>query len=466
MLKGLRDFFNKSNFILNMRKFIASDFYLMLVTVLAIISYHFAIELYVVFPYIIFFSFSLVISDDFKPYMLPLLMFIFMIPTTHFRPGQGDFTNSYYYQNVWCLVIYGILIIIALTLKFLIWGGFKEIFTKKTVLSIPIIAFSLALITNGLFNENYTLLNLLYAVTFIFCGIFISLIFLHNLKYDSNLTTYFCKCCFYASIFLLTQILSLYLNPNVIWHDAIQKGQINFGWGISNNFGGMMTIFIAPIFYLASKEKIGIIYYLVGILTFVSIFFTLSKASILIAVPVFIISLVYLMTKSKYRVLYLIVNVCLLLVVFLFGILYKDKLNGLFKNLIEASWFDVDRLNLWEKAFNNFLAHPIFGGGFYSCEYKSRAFLPGFYHNTLFEILGCVGAFGIITYAYYRYKTFYMVLKKINRERFFLGLMLLALLLVSLLDNHMFNVYPLFYYSIMIAIIELDYKNTLGLLKK
>ena len=83
----------------------------------------------------------------------------------------------------------------------------------------------------------------------------------------------------------------------------------------------------------------------------------------------------------------------------------------------------------------------------------------------MIEIAAVMGAFGLTAYLAFRAKTIYLCVRGLNQERLFLGLMLAVLLGTSLLDNHMFNIYPLFYHAVIIALIELDFNKTVASVK-
>ena len=124
---------------------------------------------------------------------------------------------------------------------------------------------------------------------------------------------------------------------------------------------------------------------------------------------------------------------------------------------------DVDsvssgRIALWKDALAKFKEFPIFGCGFYACSFTSfTGFMPGYYHNTPLELLGTCGILGLVAYLCYRVKTILIVIKDFNIEKAYIGLMILGLILTSLLDNNIFNIYPCFFYAVGLALCE--YKN-------
>ena len=70
------------------------------------------------------------------------------------------------------------------------------------------------------------------------------------------------------------------------------------------------------------------------------------------------------------------------------------------------------------------------------------------------QLLASCGIFGLITYGIHRVQTVFMFLRKLTREKIFIGLSVLALLGMSLLDNHFFNLGPTLFYSLALAFAE------------
>ena len=127
-------------------------------------------------------------------------------------------------------------------------------------------------------------------------------------------------------------------------------------------------------------------------------------------------------------------------------------------------WSDSGRFKLWSNTLAIFAEYPIFGGGFFSIPFTSYVhpegayrFMPGFAHNTIVELLGAGGLFLLLTYLVYRGATIWRLVRRITWQRIFLGLVILSLLGTSLLDNHLFNIYPAFFYAAALVLGEQDY---------
>lgn len=466
MLDKVRNFLSENKKVQSLRRFYEGDLYLAIVALAVATAYCLSIELFVAPVLILFCGAGLIVSKDFKPYIIILLLFVYMVPPAHMQPDSGAFTNSYYYKHLDVLMVYAALILITLIARFIIHGGFTKIFTTKTKLTFFVIPLAIAFLTNGFFAEDYRVGNLIFGFVMAFCMCFLYLVIVHNIDYDENTVTYFCKACFYIALALIIELIYAYATCNFFEDGVVNKEIMSLGWGIGNNYGAMVAILIPPILYLITVEKRWYIYYVGAILTFVATIFSFSRAAILVGTTAFIFGLIVIMLVGKNAKKCIIANVAMLIIGLAVVFIRRDALSVIFKSILDMKFSDRGRFKLWRLARDNFIAHPVFGGGFYSCEFVSRGFLPSFYHNTVLEIAAATGAFGLAAYLAFRAKTVYLCARRLNLERLFLGLMLAVLLGTSLLDNHMFNVYPLFYHAVIIALIELDFNKTAPLLNK
>jgi hypothetical protein len=82
-------------------------------------------------------------------------------------------------------------------------------------------------------------------------------------------------------------------------------------------------------------------------------------------------------------------------------------------------------------------------------------------------MLGSAGAVGLALYAYHRFETVRLLWKK-RKSTLSLYLMLtpIALVLFSLTDEHIFHIYPSFFYAIALSFAEGIYPEEEPLLQK
>ena len=118
-----------------------------------------------------------------------------------------------------------------------------------------------------------------------------------------------------------------------------------------------------------------------------------------------------------------------------------DTLNG----------YSSGRIEIWKTGLDQFIHHPVFGVGWYQIPnlgFQAR------YHNTLVQLLASTGIFGTLCYAFHRFETYYVTFKKPNLEKTFAFITILSILISSLLDCFLFNIWLGFEYGFLLAYIE------------
>ena len=124
--------------------------------------------------------------------------------------------------------------------------------------------------------------------------------------------------------------------------------------------------------------------------------------------------------------------------------------------LLSAFFSDNGRFELWQSGIESFLSSPVFGMGFYGIKFTEETFvtaefLPTMAHNTVVQLLGCMGLFGFLCYLFYRIATVIPFVKRPSVEKSFIGMSVLVLLLESLLDNFIFYFLPTLQYTVALA---------------
>ncbi len=469
MITNLRNFLSENDAVKKLNNFYESTLYLLCVSFIILISYMLAIEVFGVCLCLLLLSVGLIVCKDLKPIIPLLLGFILIIPyRENFTEGATAYVE-YVLGYLPYIIIFSSFLIVSIIFHFLLWGGFKATFTKPTKLILCSLPFSILICFNGLFNQNYSVNNLIFALVTVFCLVFLVSLFKNNLIYNQKTIDYFFKSCAFLAIVFICQYIFICLTRQVIVDGKILKFALNFGWGNPNNYGNFGCYLIPAIFYLAYKSQKSlhaILYYVLGILTYVFACISLSRNAILTGTLLLIFILVYLCLKGNNKKLFLKLTITTIVVFILLTVTYliiSQKFNiltKLFEDIILSGFSDNGRFELWGQAFNSFLSYPIFGQGFFACEFVSwTGFIPGMYHNTFFELLGTCGIFTLLAYGLYRYYTLKVVFYKLNTEKIFFGLIVFALIFSSLFDNFIFHIYPTFFYSIAIALCNLHYEK-------
>ena len=153
-----------------------------------------------------------------------------------------------------------------------------------------------------------------------------------------------------------------------------------------------------------------------------------------------------------------------MITVIVFAVIYRDALALYIKEFIEdllkGGAKGNTRMVIWSQAVDNYRSSPLFGVGFYvKFSYipnSGLGFMPYMCHNTVLQLLSSCGTIGIIAYAVHRIQTIKCFIKNVTIERTFIFITISGLLLTSLVDNHIFNIFPTLVYSSLTAVIVND----------
>lgn len=401
---------------------------------------------------------ALLICPSIKPVMITLMTYVYQISLVNspFYPGYSD-----YYVSAWRLPV-SIIIIVLVVSAFVFYiiknKIYKRISLKKTPYLAPMLAFSVALLLNGAFSGGWKLSNLLFGASHIIVYLVVFLLFYYGLEGEKSdeLVKYF----IYLSLLIVgilgCEMLHLFLTvDNVFVDGSINKVAVALGWGIWNLVAVSSAVLIPACFLGMEKCRYPWIYFAAATLAYLISILTMSRnalifSSITYSACVIIFSFVG-KNKKAMRIVVLAGIASLLLV----GTLFFDKISALLADYIERGFSDNGRFNLWSAALKNFIDSPIFGSGFYGLHVEGQAVfgpLPVMAHNTVLELLSATGVVGFGCYVWYRASTVKTFIKHPSLEKTMLGISILVILLESLLDNFVFNIYPMFYAMIALAI--------------
>lgn len=453
------NFANKT--LLRLRWFFNSKLYPLILVFFALISHTFSIEELGITIILATALPALLICDDMKFFISPLIVFIFMFSEK--SVSSGKFYKTPYLVAILCGAIVLSLFLIA---HFVIYRKSINIkgFTSSR-LTWGIIFLSASILLNGALNfENYQFENLIYASAFILALFLVFFVFSINTKESSSLIDYVIFVLFLVSIMLTLQLYLSFINQIQIVNGQIVKESIKVGWGMWNNIGGMLAFLLPVHFYYASKIKtLGPLFYLTALLSFAAIALTLSRSSLLTSAIIIVICAIICCFKGNNKIANRIITgvlatLCIIGIIALWG-----KISSILGDYLTRGFDDNGRFEMYLHGLFNFIENPIFGGGFYSSyatEHMFIAFLPYRYHNTVIQMMATCGCFGILAYMYHRYQTVMLFWEKKKRlSTIFSGLCIVALLLSSMLDNHFFNLYPTFIYAVILVAVEKTIDN-------
>ena len=162
-----------------------------------------------------------------------------------------------------------------------------------------------------------------------------------------------------------------------------------------------------------------------------------------------------------------LVGLILALVVLVGGtLLMREFLSAAFDTGLKSN----ERLELYQAGLDSFKQYPVFGYSFFRLNALVEAgaeeswifssvsdfnnFFPGRWHNTFVQLLASCGVAGLLAYFFHRYQTVRMVFRKPNAVKTFAAISIAALLALSMVDSHLFNIGPTLFYSCALAFME------------
>lgn len=408
--------------------------------------------------------------------LMPIFVFCYISPSTKNNPGIK--TDSMFYGPVGIAML--IIVVVCVTAILLRIGfdknmGYKKLFTQKRSLIVGMLVLGAAYLMSGIGNQNYTSIagkNLVFAALQFASIILLYFIFTATINWQEVRKDYFAWLGVIMGLVVCLQIANIYITAGVIQNGVITRSKILTGWGIYNNIGALVSMSIPFAFYLACKKKHTYIYLILATVLLVGLICSCSRGSIVGGVFIYAFSFIVTFFKAENKKAYRISSAVLIAVAVGLCLIFSSTLIELFKKVPSIikntsdnslAFNDSSRFKIYEKGLHSFLQNPIFGESFYPTSYvpygfstieSFSSFFPPRWHNTIIQILSSCGSVGMLAYGFHRFQTIKLIAKKPSAEKSFIGLSILALLLMSLLDCHFFNVGPTLIYSMMLAYAE------------
>ncbi|MBQ9759955.1 MAG: O-antigen ligase family protein [Clostridia bacterium] len=439
------------------RTFYKGAYYPILVLLLVFIGHTMKMELIFGGIMMLTVAFGLLIGHDVKFTMMPLMATFFIIPARNFSPADPGY-GEYYLQPAVLIYIIVLAAIVAASILFFVIRNRKianPITVKGPFLSIVI--FCGVLLLNGLFSENYTVMNMAFTVFMILAMPVVYLIFAAFLHFEKSVVDYFMRCLVGIGMLISAELVVAYMTDVRFVAGDIVKESVVLGWGVWTNIGSMLVFLMPACFYFAHSHKKGWIGYLLGLIELFCILLSQSRAALLVGALSFVLCVLYLCFSGKNQKLNRILTLSILALGLLALPFVFDKVKTLLGNFLEQGLGDNGRFDLWSSAIDAFLRNPILGSGFYDvCHYEGWGMfgMPQMCHNTILQVLGTAGILGILAYGYHRFETVRLVVVKRNPVKMFLGICILGFLLFGMLDVVFFIAYPNIFYTIMLLIMQ------------
>ncbi len=461
-----------------LQQFFLSPWYPALVALVAFIGFAGEVDLFAMALSAILACIAMVLSPNLLPALPPTCMIAFHMcrahspiftvtmywarpqikPSTYFTEGAP--------RNI--LIVLGCLVVVCFLFHMWLRRPFQSFYKEPPKLFFWALPLAAGLILNGFFFSGYTLKNMAFGLVTAVVWVGVYLIYRMGFPKGKETSSYCMYTLVCTILLLLAELVWVYATSfdAIFAEEGVDKGDVFFGWGIANNYGGIMTMLMPICFYLSTEEKGGVLFWLMGFASYVAVVLSFSRSALLVASLLLVPSVAVTCFRGKRKKLYGITALSLVGVggAILAGVLIlsPDKLSVI-SYYLDRGLNDTGRFKLWAGGLQQLWEHWFFGVGFYAVDFDSWARtvgMPGFLHNTLVELLAATGLFGTVFYLVYRGCTAWLFLKKPTVKRVFLGLGVLGLLGTSLLDNHLFNIYPGFFYALYLVLAEQDLDET------
>ncbi len=442
------------------REALSSYYFIAVTAAFTLLCYYLGWDIVIIWYMALCGAAILLLLKDITPLITVFLFMNIMISVQHSPTNMGGQIPDQYFFNPAIVAQIGVAIgIFAATGVYRIVIAVKNGTLKYTPTFIGLCVFAVAMLLNGILSEDYLPMNALYGffMAFMFLGVFA--VCSGNISVDKNTFMYIAWSFMAITLCLIIELGVAYLTYDNLWVDGgLNREALHFGWGMYNTMGMLLTISVPSAAYLAYTYKHGYFFTFYMIALTAVAYATMSRQAILCCTVITAICAVLLLVKGRHKLIngaiFVAAIACGCAVAFVFRDVVKEVVEMLLKNFMSGSGRD----HLYEIGMSAFKSSPLFGTGFYHDLQNDPGFIglpimPDMYHNTIVELLAVGGLFAFISYAAHRAHTIISYIKNPTAERTFIAVSIFALLILSLLDNHIFYILPTLVYSLLAAVL-------------
>ena len=470
---------NKPRVIRAINSFVASPLGVIMLAALAALAFTFSREFEFYCFVIVYAIYVGLFSDDLSPIM-PLFIFCYITPSAANNPGRSE--DSLFYGGKGLFLLLFVSVGVAVLLLRIARDkriGWRRLFLEKRELIPGLLLLGIAFVISGLFSRHYleyALKNIAFSLIQFLSFFLLYFVLTVSVDWKRFKPSYLAAIGVLMGLIVIFELLYTYKTGEVIVRGEIRRDNIYTGWGVYNNLGIIITMAIPFTHYLAARGKLPALWLFVSLAMLVAVFLTCSRSSILTALFIYLVSIVVTFIYARHRWQLLIATLSLLGACAVLALTYREAAAELFARVPKIAELidgevvvrDSSRLALYRDGLDAFWNARLFGQTFYPIDYSVydfanlesfSSFFPPRWHNTVIQLLASTGLVGISAYAVHRIQTVKLFLRrrKSPSSRListYIGLSLLALLLGSLLDCHLFNVGPVLFYSTALSVFE------------
>ncbi len=443
-----------------------SGIYIVVIAVLALAANVWALELPVYTLYVLMAVCIFAFCRDLLP-IAPMVICGYIAPSIANNPGRNP-ESIFYLANggAFLLVLTGVLALsLILRLSLDRKNGFRRLFAEKRYLLWGMVALGGAYLLSGIGAEGYQPLvgkNLFFALLQFLSISLLYLIFTGTVEWDKAPQWYLPLIGVSVGLVLVGELCNIYVIQSVIVNGVIDRVRIYTGWGMYNNIGGMLIMMLPFPFYFACKKRFGWVGILVSVLMLLGIGMTSSRGAILTGLLIyFLCTALTIVYAENHKETFWTFAVTLITLTVVLSLCWEPISQLL--QLILAKGLETSRNSIFAEGLEQFAKYPIFGGSFYPIDFvpwdfselsQFSDFFPPRWHNTVVQLLACCGIVGLLAYILHCAQLVKMFLQETSRLKAVIALSVLALMVSSLLDCHFFNIGPVLFYSISLAVAE------------
>lgn len=429
--------------------FVESNSAIGFLALLVLLSHQMGLEVYVYSVLALYLSFVFVSNANLKACIPPLLFVFYCISAiNHNQRIDGEESVIYFLNNIPMFACLAVCVIVSF-----FYGIYKRgLSLTPTVSFVGILAICVSLLLNGIMVDTYNVLDfalgLAYAVSF-FVTFAICNLIRKELTFD-----YIANAVIVSSFIVMYQLFALYLNENLL-STEINKADLLFGWGISNSISIMIAVGMPFTAYYMATHKQSLLFFVAFSLQLLAVVLTLSRGVLVIALPFYVMACVYSLFRSKglAKIQLIIVGGLLVCVCSYIVVRNWDWVADKINFYIEIGFDGRGREELYIRAIENFLNHPMFGVGmtYGAPEGSIRAMMV---HNTYLQFMEWSGIIGLTAITLHTIITAMVGLSKPSEKKIFMLIGMAVLFGHSMLDIVWFIPFTTFYYMLFLNYIE------------
>lgn len=451
------------------KNFFLGKWYPALNFALIVLGYISGLEVYTILLSAILMAIAIVKTCSIKPMVFYILTFMYQFNSRHLP--MKPYNSEHYYTGINLIIL--LLAALIIVASVLIYLGKSRILSYVSWRSIPLILpltlFSAAMLLNGVLTPGDDLMNFVWGAGQVLVYFVIYVLLYLGLRRENReeLLQYFHHVVTLMSWVIIVEVVWFYLTSGMSFVEFIQSRSMSLGISSCNIVGAHAAMLIPANLHAFLKGKRPYLSLLTTMLVYAVALASTSRNAMLFGSVYLVLCIaICIFSGARGRQMGKIVLVS---VVFLavFGLIFRSQIESIIELYLNRGMGNNGRYPLWEKAFYEFLQSPIFGKGFYtidlttpnSFEMLSFDLVPDFAHNTVFELLGATGIVGFVTYFIYRISTLILTFKRPTLDRLMLMITASYIVLSSLLDNFVFQIFSPVLYTVAVAFAALVYED-------